>query len=103
MNACNYNYNLMSIEMLKIFAIETEPTDFNKKEALEVSNPMFIKHKIVNSRAIIYLIKGEGEKDFRYASNFFENTMPLEMLYYFHSEIFDIFSFGIAFFHHIKF
>jgi len=100
MNLCNYDFNLMGMELLKIFAIETEPTDFNKKEALEVSNPLFIKHDMVNSRAILYLIKGIGEKDFRYTSNFFQNTMPLEMSYYFHS---DISSLGIAFFHHIKF
>jgi len=100
MNACNYNYNLMGMEILKIFTIKTEPTDFNKKEALEVYNPLYVNNAEVDSRAVLYIIKEEKTGNFTYTINFFTKTEPFKILYYYHSNIFSI---GIAFFHYTKY
>ena len=90
----------MDMEILKIFTIKTEPTDFNKKEALEVYNPLYVNNAEVDSRAVLYIIREEKAKDFTYTINFFTKTEPFRILYYYHS---NIFSMGIAFFHYIKY
>jgi len=100
MNICSYNYNLMSMEMLKIYEIEIEPTDFNKKEALEVYNPLYVNNAEVDSRAVLYIIKEEKARGFTYTINFFTKSEPFKILYYYHSNIFSI---GIAFFHCIRY
>ena len=99
MNACNYNYNLMSMEMLKIYEIEAGlSTVFEREDALVVSNPLYVNDTEVDSRAVLNIIREEKAKDFTYTINFFTKTEPFEILYYYHSNIFSI---GIAFFRYI--
>jgi len=101
MKPCNYNYNLMGMEMLKIFAIETKlDTVFKRNDTLLVSNPLYINDAEVDSRAILNIIKEKKAEGFTYTINFFTKTEPFEILYYYHSNIFRM---GIAFFHHIKY
>ena len=90
----------MSMEILKIFEIVTEPEELSKKEALEIYNPLYVNYSLVNSRGALYIMKEKGIEEYRYTSSFFESAEPLQILYYFHS---DTFSMGIAFFHYIKY
>ena|GEM_PF-2454919 len=93
MKPCNYNYNLMSMEMLKIFIIEAELDVVDEGEVLCIFNPLHINNIEVNSRALLYIIR--KARTFRYTRNFFEKTEPFKMLYYFYSNILEL---GITFF-----
>lgn len=89
----------MGMEILKIYEIEAElSTVFEREDALQVSNPLYINDIEVDSRAILNIIREKKARDFTYTINFFTKTEPFEILYYYHS---NIFSMGIAFFRYI--
>ena len=91
----------MSMEMLKIFAIETKlDSIFKRDDTLNVTNPLYINDAEIDSRAILNIIREKKAGGFTYTINFFTKTEPFETLYYYHSNIFRM---GIAFFHHIKY
>jgi hypothetical protein len=100
MDVCNYNFNLMGMEMLKIYKIKTELNSmFKRDDVLQVFNPIYINGtKVVDSRAILNIITGKKAEGFTYTINFFIKTEPFGILYYYNSNIF----IGIAFFHCIK-
>jgi len=86
MNACNYNYNLMSLETLKFFVVSIEPEIFGGRESLAISNPLFYKDKILETRATLYISKDKKGREYKYIISFFNIGEYAEILYYFCNE-----------------
>jgi hypothetical protein len=86
MDACNYNYNLMSLETLKFFIASVKPEIFGGRESLAISNPLFHKYKILESRATLYISRNKKGGEYKYIISFFNVGEYTEVLYYFCSE-----------------
>jgi hypothetical protein len=83
MNLCNYNWNLMSIEMLKMYKIDIRlGTIFKRDDSLLIQNSLFInENKWADSRGYLYIIKEEKTGNFTYIIDAFYITKPHRSLY----------------------
>jgi hypothetical protein len=99
MDACNYNYNLMSLETLKFFVVSVEREIFDGRESLAISNPLFYKDKILETHTTLYISKDKKGGEYKYIISFFNVGEYTEILYYFCNKTPTI---DFKFFRHIK-
>jgi len=83
MNLCNYNWNIMGIEMLKMHKIDIGlGTLFKRDDSLLVQNYLFInKDEWVDSRGYLYIVKEENTGNFTYIIDAFYITKTHRSLY----------------------
>jgi len=91
MNPCIYNYNLMSMEILKIFIVNVEPTHVipDKGISLFISNPFYKyghKYDMIETSADLEIIKYKWERNFKYITSFLDHKKIFGSMYYFNSE-----------------
>jgi len=96
MNLCNYNWNVISMEMLKMVKIEAGlGTIFKRDDSLLVQNPLYINNDWADSREYLYIIREEKTGNFTYIIDTFYITKPRRSLYNYNYKRLRM---GIAFF-----
>ena len=88
MNPCNYNYNLMGMEILKIFIVSVEPTHVLPEDgrSLLISNPFYKYDYKYETSADLEITKYKWGRNFKYITSFLKHRKSFESMYYFDSE-----------------
>jgi hypothetical protein len=76
----------MSLETLKFFIASVKQEKFGGRESLAISNPLFYKHKILESRATLYISRDKKGGEYKYIISFFNVGEYTKVLYYFCNE-----------------
>jgi len=72
MNICNYNYNLMYLELIKAIKINTEEIEIWGEKPLTIYTPLLTEHDEADSQAFLYITKYPRQKVFKFSLSLFK-------------------------------
>ena len=72
MDACNYNYNLIYLELIKAIKINTEEIKVWDEKPLAIYNPLLTGHNEADSQAFLYITKYPRQKVFKFSLSLFK-------------------------------
>jgi hypothetical protein len=73
MKLCNYNYNLIYLELIKTIKINTEEIEVWDEKPLAIYNPSSTEeYNKANSQAFLYITKYPRQKVFKFSLSLFK-------------------------------